>query len=96
MKQEFTLDGIEQFLEDMGFRWLDKQVFDYEKNVYERAKMKHFKQPFVYVYLQNENDKKLLVALHANNENFFLMLNNTKVDMSATWREKLKINSQQV
>ena len=95
MKKEFTLDDIDQFLEEMGFKWLDRQVYNFCNDKYERADIKHFtQQPFACVYLENGKKTRALMVLKVGADKFILKLNNTRADMTAAWVEYINGKTQ--
>lgn len=89
MKKRFTLDDIDELLEEIGFKWLDKQVRNIENNKYESAAIKHFKQPTTYLLIECENGQKFLISAQINQEQFIIRFDKTKLDLSQDWVDKL-------
>ncbi len=89
MKTKFTLDDIDELLKEMGFKWLDRQVCNCKNNKYERAAMKHFKQPITHLLLESENGARCLVFAFISNDEFIIKFDTTKINLSLDWVEKL-------
>ena len=89
MKKKFTLEDIQEFLEEISIKWIDKMVFDTHTNKYRRAMLKDFNPLITHLYLQTENGRKATVVAYISNDEFILKFSNAQVNMTKQWIERL-------
>ena len=96
IRQLFTIQDIKEYLEELGFEWKDKIIYDPNTSKYKTATLENFKKN-VFLCLKNlinNQDTKLLATI--NNKTFELMMGANKIDASKGWNDYLlnKITTQ--
>ena len=93
MKKIFTIDDIEEFLKELDFEWIDRYVYNTKTKEYERAKMSHFKDKPVFVYLKTlRNNRTSLVLITVTNHTFII----DKLDASMCWKDTIETKNTKV
>lgn len=86
--KKFTLDDIQDFLESIGFTWMDKQICVNGK--YRNAKIQDFKGKPVFLYLKmHVNSQYFLAKVDVTNTKFELNISTNTVKASSIWEEYL-------
>ena len=88
-KKKFTIDNIDKFLEEIGYEWVDKLIYDPYVEDYKLAKLSSFDKD-VQLYLKSllTGQKKTMFA-SISNEKFELRVNSNKMDASNGWQDFL-------
>ena len=90
-KKKFTIDNIEEFLEEIGFKWIEKYVYLTKEKTYECATMNMFKMKPVYLYLMNkESNKKALPLVQITNDEFLIIQGESHLNASSAWASFLE------
>lgn len=88
-KKKFTIQDIEKCLNELGFEWIERYVYNTKNKKYETAKMSHFKGTPTYVYIKNDR-RKFLATVTIKNEEFII----EKLDATSLWNDILEEKTQ--
>ena len=91
MKRNYTIKDIADYLDELGFRWVDYLVKDYTKERYLKVTATTLKKE-MNVYIENKRAKganPIVVKLEVDNETFVLGQETSRLDMSEDWKEFL-------
>ena len=83
-KKKFTIKDIEKCLNELGFEWIERYVYNTKTKQYETARMSHFNVNPTYVYIKN-NIRKFVALVTIKNEEFII----EKLNASALWTDIL-------
>lgn len=89
-KRKFTLDDIENILEEFGFDWVNRMVYNPNNNKYKELKNNIFDGKPKFLSLKNviNNQRALMLAI-IDNEKFILSADKYKIDASVAWQDYL-------
>lgn len=89
VKKNFTLEDVENMIEEIGFEWVDRLVYNPNNEKYKSLKSNSFKKP-IFMSLKNKlNGLRVLAMAEINNETFILKWSSAKLDVSEDWKENL-------
>ena len=89
MRRVYTIKDIADYLEELGFRWIDYLVKDYNKDKYLKVSATDLKKE-MNVYIESKRSLNQTVAkLVVDNNTFVLHQGVSKLDMSEDWEEFL-------
>ena len=89
-KRKFTLEDIKKCLEDLGFVWKDKIIYDSNIRRYKKAKKEYFKNN-VFLLLTNKITNQTSQIIATINENIFeLCHHKSRIDYTKHWIEYLE------
>ena len=88
-KKNFTLEDVERMLEEIGFKWVDRLVFNPDKERYKELKNNTFntKKPLFLSVKNLINGFRSLALVEVDNNTFVLRINDNKIDASKVWVE---------
>ena len=97
MKRNYTIEDITDYLDELGFIWMENLIKDYEKGKYFQATPSTLKRE-MYIYIKNKNSSNKTVAkLKIGNNTFILHQGTATLDMSEDWKNylssKLEVNA---
>ena len=90
-KKNFTLDDIEKMLEELGFEWIERLIYNPNNDKYKELKINTFKKnktPFLYLKVLINGNRALAMA-EIDSEKFVLTINDCKLDASDAWIQKI-------
>ena len=95
-KKNFTLDDVENMIEDLGFKWNGRQVFDPNEEKYRKLKHNSFslKKP-LFLSLETIKGDLTLALAEIDNETFILNFNGAKANASQQWMKLLLLKEQE-
>lgn len=94
-KKKFTVEDIKSYLEELGFIWVDKLVYNQYNRKYKKATLKDFIGDPIYLYLQNKiNNHVAKILVKIDNETFIIKQATSKMEASAGWNEFLSAKSE--
>ena len=95
-KKNFTLDDVENMIEDLGFKWNGRQVFDPNEEKYRKLKHNSFslKKP-LFVSIETIKGDLTLALAEIDNETFILNFNGAKANASEQWIKLLLLKEQE-
>ena len=87
MKTNYSVNDIETYLSELGFKWVDNLARDIATNKYFRVTIESLKNK-MHIYLENSNTKiRSVVQLVVDNDHFIIKQGNNKLDMSKDWQD---------
>ena len=92
-RKKFTIDNIEQCLNELDFKWIDRYVL-VGKN-YEHAKLSYFKGKPVSIFVQR-NDQCRVVILTVSNKEFIISSEGARLNASESWQDLINSANVQV
>ena len=95
-KKNFTLDDVENMIEELGFKWNGRQVFDPNEEKYRKLKHNSFslKKP-LFVSIETIKGDLTLALAEIDNETFILNFNGAKANASEQWIKLLLLKEQE-
>lgn len=87
-RKKFTLDDIEKYLEEIGFIWKCKLIYNPNTDKYKTAQLANFNKE-VFIPLKRANREMLMLAT-ISNSTFELKSDNNRLDASDGWFEYLE------
>jgi len=89
-KKIFTLDDVEKMIEDLGFKWNGRQVYNPNEEKYRKLKHNSFslKKP-LFVSIETIKGELTLALAEIDNETFILNFNGAKANASEQWKKIL-------
>ncbi len=90
-KKNFTLEEVEQMIEDLGFKWNERQIFDPKTEKYKKLEHNSFnsKKQF-FISLINAKGLLALPLAEIDNSTFVLKFGGaTKIIASDQWKKLL-------
>ena len=95
-KKNFTLDDVENMIEDLGFKWNGRQVYDPNEEKYRKLKHNSFslKKP-LFLSLETIKGDLTLALAEIDNETFILNFNGAKANASQQWMKLLLLKEQE-
>ena len=96
-KKKFTLDDVEKMIEDLGFKWNERQVFNPNEEKYRKLKHNSFdtNKP-LFISLANARGILTLALAEVDNETFILNFNGAKANASEQWKKLLSKKQEKV
>ena len=89
-KKKFTIEDIDNFLEELGFVWNEHLIYNSKKRNYETLSRNTFNGKPTFLSLKNLNNKhKYFALVEISDEVFTLSINNNRLDASDSWQEFL-------
>ena len=89
-KKNYNLEDIENFLEDFGFTWVLRLVYNPNTNKYKEIKSNIFNGKPIFISLKNNiNGKKTLMLAEIDNTTFTLTNDKYKIEASVAWQDYL-------
>ena len=96
-KKNFTLDDVEQMIEDLGFKWNERNVFNPNEEKYRKLKHNSFslKKP-LFLSIETIKGDLILALAEIDNETFILNFNGAKANASEQWKKLLSQKEQEM
>lgn len=89
MKKNYTIRDIAEYLDELGFRWVDYLVKDYNKEKYVKVTTPK-KEMNIYIDSKRAiNGTPTIAKLEVDNNTFVLCQGVSRLDMSEDWQEFL-------
>jgi len=89
-KKNFTLEDIENMLEEFGFIWLERLVYNPNTNKYKQLKVNNFSGKPRFISIKNiKSNVRALVLAEIYNEKFVISSDKYKLDASEAWQDYL-------
>ena len=89
MKRNYTVQDIADYLDELGFKWIDNLVKDYAKEKYVKMTIPK-KEMNIYIDSKRSiNGTPTIAKLEVDNETFVLCQGVSRLDMSEDWQEFL-------
>ena len=89
MRRNYTIEDIKDYLEELGFIWIENLIKDYEKGKYFQATPSTLNRE-MYIYIKNLKSSLTTVAkLKVGNNTFILHQGTATADMSDDWKNYL-------
>ena len=89
-KKNFTLDDVENMIEDLGFKWNERQVFNPNEEKYKKLKHNSFgSNKALFLSLKNPRGVLTLALAQIDNTTFVLDFNGSKINASGLWENML-------
>lgn len=89
MRKKYNIKNIADYLDELGFKWLDHLMKDSVTEKYERATLSSFNKMVDLLVESKRTGRQSLISLSVDNETFVLRSGNTKSDMSEDWQSFL-------
>ena len=89
VKRKYTADNIKHFLEELGFEWLDKTIYDSQACKYRKFKCEDYKRHSLIFYLSAVNGNKFNALCEISETTFIISIGNQKLDDSLNWQDYL-------
>lgn len=90
-KKKFTLDDIEEMFEELGFKWVERLIYNPNTDKYKELKVNTFKKNKThFLSLKNMiNGIRSLAMTEIDENTFIIRINDCKLDASDGWVEKI-------
>ena len=94
-KKNFTLDDVEKMIEDLGFKWNGRQVYDPNEEKYRKLKHNSFSlEKPLFISIETIKGDLTLALAEVDNTTFILNFNGAKANASKQW-EAMLLNKEQ-
>ena len=89
-KKNFTLDDIDYFLDEFGFVWVERLIYNPNTNKYKQLKINNFNGVPKFLSLKNlRTGNRTLMLAEIDNKTFIMSADKYKIDASAAWEDYL-------
>ena len=90
-RRNFTLEDVKNYLNELGFDWKDKMIYDANASKYKIATLESFNKN-VFICLKNLfNNQECKFIATINNQTFELIQGTNKIIVSDRWIDYLNI-----
>ena len=89
-KRKYSLEDIRVFLEEIGFIWQDKTIYNPNTRKYRVAKIESFNNNVVLCLTNMKTNQTSQLVATINKETFELWQNRNRINATEQWLEFLK------
>lgn len=92
--KKFTIEDIEKCLEELGFEWAGRYMYDTRKKQYKHAKLSQFNGTPIFLYIKRKH--YMLARVSISNDEFIISHEISKLDASLLWKDILEEKTQKI